>query len=76
MYASHLMNCLSSTAIGGKNPLDIWSGGAAQNYDLLRVFESLTYFSAKDGMVNSRAKKCVFGYQKKYERLQVMRPRK
>ena len=48
VYASHLINGLSSTAIGGKNPLDIWSGGGVQDYNLLRVFESLTYFSAKD----------------------------
>jgi len=26
------MNKLSSTAIGGKTLLDIWSGGAAQDY--------------------------------------------
>jgi len=29
VYASHLINGLSSTAIGSKTPLDIWSGGAA-----------------------------------------------
>ena len=34
-YASYLMNRLSLTAIGGKTPLDIWSGGDAQDYDLL-----------------------------------------
>ena len=54
------MNCLSSTAIGGKTPLDIWSGGVAQDYDLLRVFESPAYFSTKDGKVNPQAKKFVF----------------
>ena len=58
--ASHLINGLSSTAIGGKTSLDIWSGKAAQDYDLLRVFESPTYFSAKDGKVNPRVKKFVF----------------
>jgi len=40
--------------------LDNWSGGASQDYDLLRVFESPTYFNAKDGKVNPRAKKFVF----------------
>ena len=40
--------------------MDIWSGGAAQNYDLLRVFESLSYFSTKDGKINPRVKKFVF----------------
>ena len=40
VYASHLINGLSSTAIGGKTLLDMWSGGAVQNYNLLRVFGS------------------------------------
>ena len=64
VYASHLINELSSTAIRGKTPLDIWSGRASQDYDLLQVFGSLAYFSAyfsaKDGKVNPRAKKFVF----------------
>jgi len=58
--ASHLINGLSLTVIGGKTPFDIWSGGASQDYDLLWVFESSAYFSAKDGKVNLRAKKFVF----------------
>ena len=57
VYANYLINGLSSTAIGGKTPLDIWSSGATQNYDLLWVFKSSAYFSAKDG---PRAKKFVF----------------
>ena len=32
IYASHLINRLSSTAIGDKTPLDVWSGGATQDY--------------------------------------------
>ena len=44
----------------GKTLLDIWSGGATQDYDLLWVFESSAYFSAKDGKVNARPKKFVF----------------
>jgi len=60
VYASHLMNYLSSTAIGGKTPLDIWSGGVAQNYDLLCVFECQAYFSVKDDKLNPRIKKFVF----------------
>jgi len=35
-YTSHLMNRLLSTAIGGKTSLDIWLGGAAEDYGLLR----------------------------------------
>jgi len=65
------MNRLSSTAIGSKTLLNIWSDGAAQDYDLLhvldaqdydllRVFGYLTYFSAKDGKLNLRVKKFVF----------------
>ena len=50
VYDSHLIN--GSTAIGGKTPLKIWSGKAAQDYGLLHKFESPTYFSAKDGKVN------------------------
>ena len=57
--------------------MDIWSGGAAQDYYFLRVFESPTYFSAKDGKVNPREKKFVFfRCQEKYDRLQAMGPRK
>ena len=60
MYASHLINGLSSTAIGGKISLKVCSGKAAQDHDLLRVFGSPAYFSVKDGKVNPRAKKFVF----------------
>ena len=35
VYASHLINRLSSTAIGGKTLLDIWSSRAAHDYGLL-----------------------------------------
>ena len=79
MYASHLIN--RSTAIGGKTPLEIWSGKAAQDHGLLREFESPT-FCAKDGMVNPRAKKFVFLGVKRNMKgyrlwdLQVMGPRK
>ena len=56
--ANHLIN--GSTAIGDKTPLEVWSGKAAQDHDLLREFESLAYFSIKDGMMIPRAKKFVF----------------
>jgi len=32
MYASHLINGLSLTAIGGKTPLKVWSEKAAQGH--------------------------------------------
>ena len=38
----------------------IWLDGATQDYGLLRVFGSPTYFSIKDGKVNPRANKFVF----------------
>jgi len=60
VYANHLINGLSSTAIGGKTPLEVWSEKATQDHGLLWEFESLAYFSAKDGMVNLREKKFVF----------------
>jgi len=50
VYASYLIN--ESNAIGGKTPLEIYSEKAAQDHGLLRKFESPTYFSAKDGIVN------------------------
>ena len=30
VYASHLLNRLLTVAIGGKTPLEIWSGGVAR----------------------------------------------
>ena len=59
-YASHLINILSSTAIGGKTPLNIWSGRVAQDHDLLWVFGCPAYFSVKDDKLNLRARKFVF----------------
>ena len=49
-----------STVIGGKAPLEIWSGKTTQDRGLLREFRSSTYFSAKDDKVNPRVKKFVF----------------
>jgi len=60
VYARHLINGLSSTAIGGKTLLEFWSGKATRDHDLLRVFGSPAYFSAKNDKVNPRASKFVF----------------
>ena len=57
VYAIHLIN--GSTAIGGKIPLEVWSGKATQGHALLRELGSPAYFSVKD-MVNLRVKKFVF----------------
>ena len=54
------MNCLPSIVIVGKTPLDIWSDRDVLDYSLLRVFKSLTYFTAKYDNVNLRAKIFVF----------------
>ena len=40
-YSLHLINRLMSAVIGYKTPLDIWSGRAASDYGLLRVFGCL-----------------------------------
>ena len=45
-YASHLMN--RSTAIGGKAPLKIWSGKAAQDLGLLREFWKSGLFQCQE----------------------------
>jgi len=77
MYANHLMNCLSSTVIGGKTPLNIWSGGAAQDYSLLWVFGSSAYVSAKGGKVNLRAKEFMFlGVKKNMKSCKLWDPEK
>jgi len=60
VYASHLMNKLSSSAIGGKASSKIWSSGAAQDYGLLRIFGCSAYFRVKEGKLNPRAKEFVF----------------
>ena len=65
VYASHLINRLSLTAIEGKTPLDVLSRKAAQVHGLLWEFGSPAYFSVKDDKVNSRAKKFVFFCVKK-----------
>ena len=58
--ASHVMNCLSSIAVGDKTLLDIWSGETAQDYDLLPICWYPAYFSVKDDKLNPRAKNFMF----------------
>ena len=40
--------------------MDIWSGEAAQDYDLLQVFGCLAYFCIKDDKLNPQTKQFVF----------------
>ncbi|KAH9761191.1 hypothetical protein KPL70_000407 [Citrus sinensis] len=59
-YASHLVNRLPSAAIGGKTPMEMWSGKHAQDYDSLRVFGCPAYYHVKDGKLDPRARKSIF----------------
>ncbi|KAL5850870.1 hypothetical protein ACOSQ4_008883 [Xanthoceras sorbifolium] len=59
-YASHLVNRLPSTAIGGKTPLEAWSGKSVTDYDSLHVFGSAAYYHVKESKLDPRAKKALF----------------
>ncbi|KAH9781794.1 Integrase catalytic domain-containing protein [Citrus sinensis] len=59
-YASHLINWLPSAAIGGKTPMEMWSGKHAQDYDSLRIFGCPAYYHVKDGKLDPRAGKAIF----------------
>jgi len=51
---------LSSSAIRGEAQLEIWSGGAIQDYDLLRVYGCPSYFRVKECKLDPRGKEFVF----------------
>jgi len=59
-YACYLVNRLPPSAIGGKTPLEVWSGKPAQDYDSLKVFACLAYCHIKEDKLNPREKKGVF----------------
>jgi len=59
-YACYLVNRLHSSAIGGKTPLKVWSGKAAQDYDLLRIVGCPAYYHVKEDKLDPRVKKRVF----------------
>ncbi|KAH9679174.1 CCHC-type domain-containing protein [Citrus sinensis] len=59
-YASHLVNWLPSAAIGGKTPMEMWSGKHAQDYDSLRIFGCPAYYHVEDGKQDPRARKTIF----------------
>ena len=70
-YACHLINRLSSSAIKGKTPLEVWSKKVAQDYDSLHVFGCPAYYHIKKDKLNPGERKGVFmGCQERYERLQ------
>jgi len=58
MYACHLINRLSSSAIGGKTPVEVWSGEPAQ--DSPRIFGCPAFYLVKEDKLDPKAKKCVF----------------
>jgi len=58
-YACYLVNRLSSSVIGGKTPVKVWSGRVAQDYDSLPAFGVLAYYHVKeDKMAREREKVC------------------
>ena len=74
-YACYLVNRLSSSAIGGKTPLEAWSGKIATDYDLLRVFGCPAYYHVKDDKLDPRAKKGVFvGFKRGIKRFKIWDP--
>jgi len=60
MYACHLINRLSSSMIGGKTRMEVWSGKAAEDYDSLRIFECPPNYHVKKDKLDPRGKKSVF----------------
>jgi len=67
-YAYYLVNRLPSSAIGGKPPLKVWSGKAAQDYDSLWVFGCPTYYHVKEDKLEPR--ECVRRIQEMSKRVQ------
>ncbi|KAE8723957.1 Detected protein of unknown function [Hibiscus syriacus] len=59
-YAGHLINYLSSSVIGGKTPLEVWSGKPATDYDSLHVFGSTAYYHVNESKLDLREKKTLF----------------
>ena len=60
VYASHLVNRLSCTAIDGKTPLEHWFGSVTSDYESLWIFGCPAYYHVNDGKLNPRARKAVF----------------
>ena len=59
-YASHLINMLPSSAIGGKTPTEQWSGKPASDYDQLHIFGCPAYYHVKEDKLSPKAKKVIF----------------
>ena len=64
-YGRHLINRLSSSAIGGKILIEMWSGKATSDYDMLCVFGCPAYYHVNDGKLEPRARNAMFlGYKR------------
>ena len=48
VYVCHLINCVSSTAIEGKTPIEMWTCNPTSDYDSLHVFGSTAYYHVKE----------------------------
>ena len=59
-YASHLINRLPSSAIGGKTLMKMWLGKSATDYDMLRVSGCPAYYHVSDEKLEPQARKTVF----------------
>ena len=60
VYACHLINCLPSTVIEGRTPMEMWVGKSATDYDSLHIFSSTAYYHVKESKLDPRAKKSLF----------------
>ena len=65
MYMCHLINRLTSSAIEGKTPMEVWIGEAAQDYDPLRIFGYPAYYHVKKDKLILNKEMCVFDVQKR-----------
>lgn len=59
-YTCHLVNCLPSSAIQWKTPMEVWSRKLTYDYDDSHIFDSLTYYHVKQDKLEPRAKKALF----------------
>jgi len=71
-YSSHLINRLPSSVIEGKTPMEMWSGKATTNYDMLSVFGCSVYYHVSDGKLKPQARKVVFlGFKRGVKRYKL-----
>ena len=59
-YTQHLINCLPSSAIGGKTPLELWSRKLVADYDTLHISGSTTFYHVFESKLDPRAKMALF----------------